>query len=49
MAKSLILAVNIGYEMLGALGQVELGIQVNNRRRCSPYRGILLRQELEII
>jgi hypothetical protein len=49
MAKGLVLAVNIGHEMLGALGQMELGVQVNDSRRCSPNGRILPRKELEIV
>jgi hypothetical protein len=32
MAEGLILAMDIGYKMLSALRQVELGVQVNDRR-----------------
>jgi hypothetical protein len=49
MAKGLIFAMNIGHEMLGALGQMELGVQVDDSRRSGPNGGILPRKELEIV
>ncbi len=49
VAKGLVLAVNIGHEMFGALGQAQLRGQIDNRGRGGPDRGILFGQKLEIV
>lgn len=39
MAERLVLAMNVGKKMLGAFGQVENGLKVDDLRACCRYRG----------
>ena len=39
MTECLVLAMNVGKKMLGAFGQVENGLKVDDLRACCRYRG----------
>ena len=48
MLESLMFAVDVGEEMLGSLGKLEQGRQIDDRRRRRLDRGVFLRQKFQV-